>query len=134
MPLKLGSLTKVLLAVLVMVASPGALAQAYDSYLVTYGGSGKSVTIMLVDCGAKFDASASKPQQLTCTLTPATASNTCQPCTDAAKCGGGGGVCPFLNNSADQQPAMLLFGRSRYNPTCGYVYDPVLGRYVYKCW
>jgi hypothetical protein len=127
-----------LAALLVMVASSAAQAQAYNSYFIAHGtpnAKDSGLTLWVADCGAKLDLKTSNPQTLSCTLTPVSQKNSCQPCfaTDPKSCSTGS-VCPFLVNSTDQAPSVLIFGRSSTNPTCGYVYDPVLGRYVYKCW
>jgi hypothetical protein len=125
-------------AVLGAVVAPGALAQYSNSYFIsqdTAGEKSSGLTIWVAEC-QKFDAkNIAKPQSVSCTLTPSISSNTCEPCYsgDAKKCSASN-VCKFLVNSTDEPPMVLIFGRSKYNPTCGYVYDPMQGRYVYRCW
>jgi hypothetical protein len=123
--------------VVALVLSTGALAQQYGNYFINHGTPGSNnsgLRVWLAECKT-LDLKSNKPQTLSCTLTPSSNSNTCQPCygTDAKSCTGGN-ICSFVANSTDQAPSILVFGRSSTNPTCGYVYDPTQGRYMYRCW
>lgn len=44
------------------------------------------------------------------------------------------GGCSFASDSDDQPPLSLTFGISKYNPTCGWVWDPARRQYVYRCY
>jgi hypothetical protein len=68
------------------------------------------------DCG-KFDLNAKEHNKLVCTLRR----DECKP-----------GSCKFDIKSDDEPPLSLVFGISRYNPECGWVWDKYKKVYVYK--
>lgn len=77
-----------------------------------------NVTVFIAKCGPITATT----KEATCKLTRET-KNVCDPKS-----------CRFLVRSTDQPPTPLTFGRSRFNETCAWVWDPYSYQYTYECW
>lgn len=114
----LSCITAVLISFLALL--PSACAQGQEAtFLVHRSKDPKQTQIWIASC-PNINLTAEREQKLTCTF----ARNKCKQ-----------GECKFTTTpSINEAPVPLVFGISRFNPTCVWVFDPMRFEYTAYCW